>query len=124
MKEQVLTEWISEGEAHRLSKKNKKIYKERRDCFVSLLNENLKGKIKFKVPPRGLAIWVEWLDDFNLIKFQKECAANKLFLPKTILYQTKDLRATRLGFGHLEKEEMEKAISLLSKSLESILSTD
>ncbi|SFC95677.1 aminotransferase-like domain-containing protein [Flavobacterium phragmitis] len=121
MKEQVLTEWISEGEAHRLSKKNKKIYKERRDCFVSLLNENLKGKIKFKVPPRGLAIWVEWLDDFNLIKFQKECAANKLFLPKTILYQTKDLRATRLGFGHLEKEEMQKVVSILKTSLETTI---
>lgn len=121
MKEQVLTEWISEGEVHRLSKKNKKIYKERRDYFVSLLSENLKGKIRFKVPPRGLAIWVEWLADFNLIKFQKECLNNGLFLPKTILYQTKDLTATRLGFGHLENEEMEKAVSILKQSLGAIL---
>ncbi|HEY1193699.1 PLP-dependent aminotransferase family protein [Flavobacterium sp.] len=121
MKEQVLTEWISEGEVHRLSKKNKKIYKERRDFFVSILNEKLNGKIKFKIPPRGLAIWVEWLPDFNLIKFQKECLNNGLFLPKTILYQTKDLTATRLGFGHLEKEEMEKAASILKQSLEAIL---
>ncbi|ALM47950.1 GntR family transcriptional regulator [Flavobacterium psychrophilum] len=117
IKEQVLTDWIKEGEVHRLSKKNKKIYKERRDYFVSLLNAKLKGKIKFKVPPRGLAIWVEWLGNFNLIKFQKECATNGLFLPKTILYQTKSLTATRLGFGHLDKTEMEEAISILSKSL-------
>ncbi|MBE8728259.1 PLP-dependent aminotransferase family protein [Flavobacterium hungaricum] len=121
IKEQVLTEWISEGEAHRLSKKNKKIYKERRDHFTALLNEKLNGSIKFKVPQRGLAVWVEWLDRFNLIQFQKECAANGLFLPKTILYQTKDLTATRLGFGHLEKEEMEKAVSILSSSLKSIV---
>jgi len=124
IKEQVLTEWITEGEVHRLSKKNKKIYKERRDYFVSLLNEKLKGKIKFKVPPRGLAIWVEWLPDFNLIKFQKECSTNGLFLPKTILYQTKDLTATRLGFGHLEQEEMEKAVTILSTSLETIISSE
>jgi len=117
IKEQVLTDWIKEGEVHRLSKKNKKIYKERRDYFVSLLNAKLKGKIKFKVPPRGLAIWVEWLGNFNLIKLQKECATNGLFLPKTILYQTKSLTATRLGFGHLDKTEMEEAISILSKSL-------
>lgn len=122
LKEQVLTEWITEGEVHRLSKKNKKIYKERRDYFVSLLNEKLADKIKFKVPPRGLAIWVEWLADFNLIKFQKECSNNGLFLPKTILYQTKNLTATRLGFGHLEKEEMEKAVSILKLSLETVLS--
>lgn len=124
IKEQVLTEWISEGEAHRLSKKNKKIYKERRDDFVSILNEKLGDKVKFKIPPRGLAIWVEWMDRFNLIQFQKECAVNGLFLPKTILYQTKDLTATRLGFGHLEKEEMENAVSILSNCLEKIMHKD
>jgi len=123
IKEQVLTEWISEGEVHRLSKKNKKIYKERRDHFVFLLKEKLKGKIKFQIPPRGLAIWVEWLDDFNLIRMQKECETNGLFLPKTILYQTKNLTATRLGFGHLDKIEMEQAIMILSKSLEAITSS-
>ena len=120
IKEQVLTEWINEGEAHRLVKKNKKIYRERRDYFISLLNEKLNGKIKFKIPTRGLAVWIEWLDKFNLITLQKECISNGLFLPKTILYQTKDLTATRLGFGHLEKEEMEEAISILCKSLDAI----
>ncbi|WP_255373787.1 PLP-dependent aminotransferase family protein [[Flexibacter] sp. ATCC 35103] len=121
IKEQVLTDWIKEGEVHRLSKKNKKIYKERRDYFVTLLKENLKGKIKFNVPVRGLAIWVEWLDNFNLIKLQKQCASNGLFLPKTILYQTKNLTATRLGFGHLDPKEMENAITILRQSLEAIL---
>lgn len=120
IKEQVLTEWINEGEVHRLSKKNKKIYKERRDYFVSLLKEKLSSKIKFKVPLRGLAVWIEWLDTFNLITLQKECASNGLFLPKTVLYQTKDLTATRLGFGHLEKEEMEKAVAILCQSIDGI----
>jgi len=120
IKEQVLTDWIKEGEVHRLSKKNKKIYKERRDYFVSLLNEKLKGKIKFKIPPRGLAIWVEWVDNFNLIQLQKECFANGLFLPKTILYQTKNHTATRLGFGHLDVIEMWEAVVILSKSVEAV----
>lgn len=121
IKEQVLTDWIQEGEVHRLSKKNKKLYKERRDDFVLLLKHYLKGKIKFQVPPRGLAVWVEWLDNFNLMQFQKECAANGLFLPKTILYQTKSITATRLGFGHLNKTEIENCIAILSKSLKVII---
>jgi len=120
IKEQVLTDWIREGEVHRLSKKNRKTYKERRDYFVSLLNESLGQQIKFDIPSRGLAIWVEWLDKFNLVRFQKECALNGLFLPKTILYQTKSLTATRLGFGHLNKEEMETSVKILKKSLETI----
>ena len=121
IKEQVLTDWIKEGEVHRLSKKNKKIYKERRDYFVALLKEKLEGKIKFQVPLRGLAIWVEWLDDFNLIKLQKQCAINGLFLPKTVLYQTKNLTATRLGFGHFDPSEMENAVTILRQSLDTIL---
>ncbi|MBS7232325.1 PLP-dependent aminotransferase family protein [Flavobacterium psychroterrae] len=120
IKEQVLTEWIKEGEVHRLSKKNKKIYKERRDYFVLLLKEKLEGKIKFQVPLRGLAIWVEWLDNFNLIRLQKQCAINGLFLPKTILYQTKNLTATRLGFGHFDTAEMENAVKILRQSLDEI----
>ncbi|RZL20530.1 MAG: PLP-dependent aminotransferase family protein, partial [Pedobacter sp.] len=121
IKEQVLSHWIEDGEVHRLAKKNKKLYKERRDDFVNLLNEKLKDKIKFKIPARGLAIWVEWLDDFSLIKFKQQCAKEGVFLPKTILYQTKNLRGIRLGFGHLDKREMESAIEILRKSLEIVL---
>ncbi|WP_421945003.1 PLP-dependent aminotransferase family protein [Pedobacter sp.] len=121
IKEQVLSHWIEEGEVHRLAKKNKKIYKQRRDDFVNLLTEKLKGKIKFKIPARGLAVWVEWLDDFSLIRLKQQCANYGLFLPKTILYQTKNLRAIRLGFGHLDKSEMENAIEILQKSLDTVL---
>jgi GntR family transcriptional regulator/MocR family aminotransferase len=121
IKEQVLTDWIQDGEVHRLSKKNKVIYKERRDHFVSLLNSRLGERIRFKVPNRGLAIWVEWLDHFNLVKMQKKCAENGLFLPKTILYQSKNLTATRLGFGSLNLLEMADAVGILTKSLDAII---
>ncbi|WP_113654354.1 aminotransferase-like domain-containing protein [Pedobacter namyangjuensis] len=121
IKEQVLTHWLEDGEVHRLAKKNKKIYRERRDDFVDLLNKKLGTSIKFKMPARGLAVWVEWLDDFSLIKLKQECAKGGLFLPKTILYQTKNLRAIRLGFGHLDRNEMENAIDILRKSLKRVL---
>ncbi|RZK66922.1 MAG: PLP-dependent aminotransferase family protein, partial [Pedobacter sp.] len=117
IKEQVITEWIKDGEVHRLAKKNRKIYTERRDHFVLLLAEKFKERIQFKTPSRGLAVWVEWLDDINLVKLQKECAKYGLFLPTTILYQNKNLRATRLGFGHLEKTEMDEVLKVLRKAL-------
>ncbi|MCX2430737.1 PLP-dependent aminotransferase family protein [Pedobacter sp. GR22-10] len=121
MKEQVLTNWIQDGEVHRLSKKNKLIYKARRDAFVRLLNDKLKGRIRFNIPTRGLAVWIEWLDHFNLIKMQQKCAENGLFLPKTILYQTKNMIATRLGFGSMNLNEMENAVDILARSLKSLL---
>lgn len=121
IREQALTDWIQEGEAHRLSKKNRKIYKERRDLFSSLLQEKLGDRIRFRIPARGLAIWVEWLDKFNLMKLKKECAKNGLFLPRTILYQSQNLTATRLGFGHLNEEEMQKSLDILYRSLLAIM---
>ncbi|MXN92803.1 aminotransferase class I/II-fold pyridoxal phosphate-dependent enzyme [Flavobacterium sp. Sd200] len=121
VKEQVIAEWIKEGEVHRLSKKNIKLYRERRDYFIKLLADKLKGRIKFKVPVRGLAVWVEWQDSFNLISLQKECASRGLFLPKYILYQSKDLIATRLGFGHLDSNEMEQAVTILSESINTLI---
>ncbi|WP_316734938.1 PLP-dependent aminotransferase family protein [Pedobacter aquatilis] len=121
IKEQVLSNWIADGEIHRLAKKNKKVYKERRDDFVNLLKAKLEGKIKFKIPAQGLAVWVEWLDDFSLIKLKQQCAKEGLFLPKTILYQTKNVRGIRLGFGHMNKTEMENAVEILSKSLHVLL---
>jgi GntR family transcriptional regulator / MocR family aminotransferase len=117
IKELTLTEWITEGDVHRLSKKNKKHYKERRDYFITLLEKYLKGHIRYDVPAQGLAVWIEWLDGFNLIAFQKECVVNGLFLSKTLLYQTKTLTATRLGFGHLSVEEMENGVVILRNAL-------
>lgn len=120
IKEQVLGYWIEEGEMHRYLKKVKKIYKERRDYFSELLNKNLKGKISFEVPSGGLAFWVEWKNNLNLGKLKKECEKNGLFLPQTILYQNKNITATRIGFGHLNFEEMEKAAGFLKNSTDNL----
>lgn len=122
IKEQALNEWIQEGEVHRLFKKNRKIYGVRRDKFIDLLNRELKGRIRFQIPARGLAVWIEWLEQFSLMRFRDECAKRGLFLPKTILYQNKNLTATRLGFGHFNAEEMETVVEILKQSLDEILS--
>ena len=120
IKEQVLAYWIEEGEMHRHLKKIKKIYKERRDCFSALLHQHLKEKVSFEIPSGGLAFWVEWKNNLNLGKLKKECEKNGLFLPQTILYQNKNISATRLGFGHLNHQELEKAVDILRESTETI----
>lgn len=120
IKEQVLAHWIEEGEMHRYLKKIKKIYTERRDYFSELLNQHLKGKISFEVPSGGLAFWVEWKNNLNLGKLKKVCEKSGLFLPQNILYQNKNISATRLGFGHLNFEEMKKAVEVLKESVEAL----
>ncbi|WP_223607871.1 PLP-dependent aminotransferase family protein [Chryseobacterium sp. OSA05B] len=119
--ERALGEMIEEGEIHRYLKKSLKIYQERRNHFAELLKGNLDECIQFQKPSGGLAFWLEWTIPVNLMQLSRNCAQNNLFIPKTLLYQTKDLTAMRLGFGNLNFEEMEKSIEILSDHTRKLL---
>jgi GntR family transcriptional regulator/MocR family aminotransferase len=115
--EHVLGEMIAEGEIHRYLKKSLKIYQERRDYFASLLDEHLGDFISFEKPSGGLAIWTEWKIPVNLMQLSRDCSKKNLFIPKTLLYQNKNLTAMRLGYGSLTAEEMKNSIEILSNSI-------
>ena len=115
--EHVLGEMIAEGEINRYLKKSLKIYKERRDYFSLLMTEYFGDFIDFQKPSGGLAIWAEWKIPVNLMHLSRECAKNNLFIPKTLLYQNKNLSAIRLGYGNLNFDEMEKSIEIFSKTV-------
>lgn len=115
--EHVLGEMIAEGEINRYLKKSVKVYQERLDYFVRLVEENLGNYLHFKKPSGGLAIWAEWKIPINLMQLSRNCGQNNLFIPKTLLYQNKDLTAMRLGFGNFNFDEMEKSIEIFSKTV-------
>ncbi|MCD0479733.1 PLP-dependent aminotransferase family protein [Chryseobacterium sp. LC2016-29] len=115
--EHVLGEMIAEGEINRYLKKSLKTYQERRDYFVSLLEQNLGDYIDFQKPSGGLAVWMKWKIPVNLMQLSRNCAQNNLFIPKTLLYQNKNLTAMRLGFGNLNLTEMDKSIEILSENI-------
>ena len=115
--EHVLGEMIAEGEINRYLKKSLKIYKERRDYFSLLMTEYFGDFIDFQKPSGGLAIWAEWKIPVNLMQLSRECAKNNLFIPKTLLYQNKNLSAIRLGYGNLNFDEMERSIEIFSKTV-------
>lgn len=119
--EQVLGEMIAEGEIHRYLKKSVKIYQERRNHFAALLEEYLGDLIRFQIPSGGLAIWIEWNVPINLMQLGRNCAQNNLFIPKTLLYQNKNLTAMRLGYGHLDFDEMKNSITILSGTVRAML---
>lgn len=118
--EHVLGEMIAEGEINRYLKKSLKIYQERRDYFCDLLQYYLNEDLDFQIPSGGLAVWTKWKSSINLMKLSRECAKNNVFIPKTLLYQNKNLTATRLGFGNLNFNEMEKAVEIISKKCREI----
>jgi len=117
--EYVLGELIDEGEIHRFAKKNIKIYKARRDNLAELFKDQLPDKMEFNLPSGGLAFWTKWDKSINLLRMSKTCAGHGLFIPQSLLYQTQQVTAMRLGFGHLNFEEQEKMVAVLKKSISS-----
>ncbi|MBV7529844.1 PLP-dependent aminotransferase family protein [Chitinophaga sp. sic0106] len=111
--EQVLGEMIEEGQIHRYLKKSLKVYHERRDHFTALLEQHLGDYLDFQQPSGGLAVWTEWKQPINLFQLAKECAKNNLFIPKTLLYQHRQLSGMRLGFGHMTLKEATESIEIL-----------
>ncbi len=116
--EQALGEMIDDGMINRHLKKSVKVYKERRDHTVKLLHLYLNDWIDFKIPSGGLAIWLRWKKQVNLMQLSHKCQKKQLFIPKTILYQNKKMTALRLGFGHLTFDEMENCILIIKNVLE------
>jgi GntR family transcriptional regulator/MocR family aminotransferase len=114
--EQMLSELIYEGEIHRLLKKNRLVYKLRRDFLYQCLEENFKNAIRFKKTTGGLAIWLQFNTVISLVQLSEQALRHDLFLPKTILYQDKDTCAIRLGFGHLNEEEIEIVVKKLKQA--------
>lgn len=121
--EQVLGEMINEGTIFRHLNKSLKVYKERRDYLCTQLDSYFAEDIQYTKPTGGLAIWTRWNSKISLLRLSKECKLKGLFIPQTILYQTKNLSAMRLGFGHLNKSEMERALAILGECINKIKNT-
>lgn len=122
--EQALAELLEEGEIQRHLKKALKVYHERRDVFSGLLKTYFEGSMTFSGPPGGLAIWTEWSPDLNLMKISRDCAAKNLYIPQTLLYQTDQLTAMRLGFGNQTLEEMKQSVRILAEMVYGQLKKD
>ncbi len=113
VQEQMLSELIYEGEIHRLIKKNTIHYKQRRDFLCEMLSKYFKKGVQWTKPSGGLSIWLQFEPKFSLVKLAEVAEKNDLLLPKTILYQNKDICAIRFGFGHLNEEELEIVVKKL-----------
>jgi GntR family transcriptional regulator/MocR family aminotransferase len=122
--ERALGEMIEEGEINRYLKKSLKVYQERRDYFAELLEEHLGALVQFQKPSGGLAFWLEWNVPVNLMQLSRNCAKDNLFIPKTLLYQTKNLTAMRIGFGNFNADEMERSIGIFAENVKKLIKTN
>lgn len=116
MMEKALGELIDQGDIHRYQRKSNKIIAERKEVFAELLGNYFKDQIAFTIPVSGLAFWIRFKNPVSLTGLQKTAAKKGLFIPMACLYQNRTITALRLGFAHLNFQEMEEAVRLLGEA--------
>lgn len=120
VKEQALGEMIYEGDIHRYRRKALNIYHSRRDNFAQLLIAHLPNQTDINIPTGGLAFWLPFKEPFSLNRLAETCREQGLFLPRICLYQNQKITALRLGFGHLNEDEMFEVVKILAESLDKL----
>ncbi|WCM43411.1 PLP-dependent aminotransferase family protein [Flavobacterium sp. CBA20B-1] len=121
IKEQILAEVIYEGEMHRQVKKKILLYKTRRDAMCNALKNTFGDLINFNKPNGGLALFVQFKKPISLVKLSEQISKYNVTLPKHLLYQTKNICGIRLGFGHLNTEEIKHTIEMLRKAYDDLV---
>ena len=114
---QTIGEMIAEGELFKTLKKHRKIYREKRDYFCNILIQSFGNEIKIQIPKNGLAVWIEWQIPINLFQLKKDAEKLNLFLPQSILYQTRDKIGMRIGFANWNEEEMHQIVKIIQQCI-------
>ena len=119
MLEQAVAELYALGEIRRHLKKVFKIYRMRRDNMCALLQDRFAGKIDFRKPEGGLAIWAKFHKAFPLQSVSEKMMHSGIVLSNGLIHNAtgKMQNCTRMGFGWMNEKEAQKATNVLEEVL-------
>lgn len=118
--EQVVAEFINNGEIRRHMKKSLKAYKERRDFLAVLLKEKLTDVIEFKIPEGGLSIWAKFDKKVVVPELSDKLLKREIVLSKGLIHDLsagRMLNSTRMGFAWMNLNEAEKAVDIMVETI-------
>lgn len=115
--EETIAEFIREGYLLQYWQKLNKIYQKRKDNFEMLINEKLEQSVQIAKTECGKALWLVFNQKLPLLSIANYCKAHNLTLPTDLLYQNKKVTGLRLGFAHMNENEAEQAIHILSQAI-------
>jgi GntR family transcriptional regulator/MocR family aminotransferase len=114
--ERAMSEFIKAGDLQRHLKKVVKVYKERRDYFCTLLEEQLSGLVTFSKPEGGMAVWIVFRQPQKLRLLPEKLAADGFLLDSDILF-IREFAAVRIGFASLQEKQMDALVAALKRHL-------
>lgn len=118
MKEMAVARMYEDGAIERHIKKMVQLYRKRRDHFCGLLQEKIGNRVLFNKPDGGMSVWATFKNT-DLAIVEKNARQKGLKINNCRMYNKESTyQSIRLGFASLNIEEQEKAIEILSNSLE------
>lgn len=117
--ERAIANLIQDGSLQRYLRKSKKEYKRRKEYFCRQLNERFTDYLYFTEPEGGMAVWVQFKENYPLSEVALSCKERGLHLSNGQSYNPpgRDLNACRMGFATMNVGEIEKACNILEEVL-------
>ena len=116
--EEALAGLLDNGDIDRYLKKTNKLFRERRDVFCDLLEEQLDGVVDFKRPDGGMAVWARFPRKYSIPGLSARASELGLLIGDGSSYRSAESgeNGLRLGFASLTTTEIREAIRLLRRA--------
>ncbi len=120
--ELTFSDFIKSGDLDRHIRKVMKIYKQRRDLFCKLLNDELGDVFQFETPKGGMSVWVKLHSDYSWSTISEVARKYKLEIGNWQRYDSAKLEhnCIRIGFASYNEEEIYELINRFKKTIDEI----
>ncbi|SDG25248.1 aminotransferase-like domain-containing protein [Epilithonimonas hungarica] len=115
--EQVVSGLIENGELTKLIQKANKLYRHRCHFAAELFAKQLGGIVQLTKPNGGMALWLQFKNDFPLAKVIANAKGLKIIGSVYSKERNSNFNAFRFGFASLNDEEIIKAIDILKTTI-------
>ncbi|RYE82475.1 MAG: aminotransferase class I/II-fold pyridoxal phosphate-dependent enzyme, partial [Myxococcales bacterium] len=115
--EAAVADWIEEGELARHVRTMHRVYRERRDALVDLIERKLGGSLVCEAPRGGIAIWARGEPGRDLDAWVQAAGARGVVLRpgRHYTFDGSDPGALRLTFARLTVPELTRAVTRLAE---------
>lgn len=114
--EYALGELIEEGEIQRHIRRARREYAARRDVLMTALQRRLGSALTWTAPAGGIGLWVRAADDVDIDAWATRASEHGAVMvtARRFALDGKARRFARLGFGYLDRQEIEEGVRRLA----------